>query len=472
MMEVMKLNVEQAEIIIIGAGPGGYVAAIRAAQLGKQVVLIEKSELGGVCLNHGCIPSKSLIHAAEIYEQTLDLGNSDIGISSGSVTIDFIKVQKWKDNIIKQLRQGIEGLMKKGRIQIVKGSAVFTSPNSVEVKTEANTVRPFTFEYCIIATGSSPLELSAFPFSERILSSTDILQLSQIPQRLMVMGGGYIGVELGQAFAKLGSKVTVIESADRILTAFDQEIANLIQKRMKQAGMDVLTNVKVLSQESSETGIMLTYRIGDEMSQVEGDYLLVAVGRNPNTGFLSLEKANVTLDAKGMIQINLQCQTSNPRIYAIGDVTQGPALAHRASYQAQLVAEIISGKPYQIDYKAIPAVIYSDPEVAYVGLTEKDAKLQNIPVKIGKSHYRASGRARTMNATQGFVKLIADASTGCILGAEIIGKEASNLIAEVALAIEMQTSLEDMALTIHAHPTFSEMWVEASLDALGQAIHG
>lgn len=459
---------KEVDVLVIGAGPGGYVAAIRAAQLGKKVTLVEKGNVGGTCLNVGCIPSKALISAAERYEQMQN--DPGMGIVAENVKVDFAKVQEWKQGIVAKLTGGVESLLKGNKVEVISGEAIFLGPNEVRVNREYESER-LKFEHCIVATGSKPTELKAFPFGGRILSSTEVLNLSELPKSMVVIGGGYIGVELSQMFAKFGTEVTLLEAESQILPTFERQLAQLVQKNMKKLKINVVRNAMAQSVQQSEDSVTVTYTVKDKEEQVTADYLLVTVGRKPNTEDLGLDIAGVKVDEKGLIVVDDQCRTSNERIFAIGDIVAGPALAHKASYEGKVAAEVIAGQASAVDYKVIPSVVFSDPEVATVGLTEAEAKEKGYEVAAGKFPYAANGRALSLNSTDGFVKVVANKENGVILGAQIIGSEASNLIAELALAIEMGATLEDVALTIHAHPTLGEMTMEAADVALGLPIH-
>jgi dihydrolipoamide dehydrogenase len=458
----------EVDVLVIGSGPGGYVAAIRAAQLGKNVTIVDKDQVGGVCLNRGCIPSKALISVSHRYEEMQ--GSEDLGLAAQNVTIDFAKVQQWKDGVVKKLTGGVQALLKGNKVQIVPGEAIFVEKNQVRVL-NGYEVNRYQFNHCIIATGSRPIELAAFPFGKRILSSTEALNLKEIPKRLIVIGGGYIGIELGQTFAKLGSQVTVLEGADHILPGFEKALTQLVTKSLKRTKVDIHTSAMARSATQTETEVTVTFEVGGEMKTVTGDYLLVTVGRRPNTDELGLEQIGLQTDKRGLIEINEKCQTNIPNVYAIGDIVKGPALAHKASYEGKVAAEVIAGMASVIDYKAIPAVVFSDPEMASVGLSETEATEKGISYIVGRFSYGANGRALSANQPEGTVKIIAEKEKGIVLGAQIVGYEASNLIAEVGLAIEMGATLEDISLTIHAHPTLAEMVMEASEAAMGHGIH-
>jgi dihydrolipoamide dehydrogenase len=460
----------EIDVLVIGAGPGGYVAAIRAAQLGKNVTIVDVDELGGVCLNRGCIPSKALISAAHNYEAMKDSESNNMGIVAESVKINFEKVQEWKQGIVKKLTGGVESLLKGNKIDIVKGEALFVSENEVRV-IDGYDVNRFKFEHCIIATGSRPIELKPFPYGGRILSSTEALELKEIPKSMVVIGGGYIGIELGQTFAKFGTQVTILEGEKQILPGFEKQLTQMVSKNLKKSNVEIVTQAMAQSAEQTDKDVTVTYKAKDEEKQVKAEYLLVTVGRKPNTDELGLEAAGVKIGERGLIEVDHQCRSSVDNIYAIGDIVDGPALAHKATYEGKVAAEVIAGHPSVVDYKVIPSVVFSEPEIASVGLNESEAKDEGYSVSAGKFPYGANGRALSLNATDGFVKVVADKENGLVLGAQIVGIEASNLIAEIALAIEMGATLEDIALTIHAHPTLGEISMEAAEAALGQAIH-
>lgn len=457
------------DTLVIGAGPGGYVAAIRAAQLGQNVLVVDKEYVGGVCLNVGCIPSKALISAAHQYESVSHA--SAFGIEVGEAKVDFGKVQEFKNGIVKKLTGGVASLLKANKVQYFQGEVMFINENEARVFNDQEAPR-YRFKNCIIATGSRPIELKPFPYGKRIVSSTGALSLPEIPKSLVVIGGGYIGIELGQMYSKFGTKVTVIEGSDSILPGFDKDMSAIVAKKLKGTNVDIVTGAQAKSAEQTDNDVTVTYTVGDKEEKVTADYLLVTVGRRPNTdGELGLDLAGVKMTDRGLIEVDAECRTSVPHIFAIGDVTAGPALAHKAMYEGRVAAEVISGMKSAVDYKCVPAVCFSDPECASVGISEKDAKDQGLKVKVGKFPFAANGRALSLNAPEGFVKLVSDAESGLVLGAHIVGLEASNMIAEIALGIEMGATLEDIALTIHAHPTLGEIVLDAAEVALGHPIH-
>lgn len=460
--------VEEIDVLVVGSGPGGYVAAIRAAQMGKSVTIVDKAEIGGVCLNRGCIPSKALISAAEKYQEMNH--NADIGITADNIQVDFGKVQSWKQSVVNKLTGGVGGLLKGNKVEILQGEAFFIEENVVSISNEEEGKR-LKFNECIIATGSRPVELGAFPFGERILSSTGALALEEIPENLVVIGGGYIGIELGQTYAKFGSKVTILEGSDTILPGFEKELSRFVQRNLKKLNVDIVTNAMAKASKVEDNQVTVTYSVGDEEQEITADYVLVTVGRKPNTNDMGLENIGVKMSDRGLIEVDEQCRTSISHIYAIGDIVPGPALAHKASYEGKVAAEAIAGKPSAVDYKVLPEVVFSDPEIASVGLNETKAKEEGREVVTNKFNYAANGRALSLNKGEGFVKIVADKDSGLVLGAQIVGPEASNLIAELGLAIEMGATLEDIALTIHAHPTLGEIVMEAAEGALGLGVH-
>lgn len=460
--------VEEIDVLVVGSGPGGYVAAIRAAQMGKSVTIVDKAEIGGVCLNRGCIPSKALISAAEKYQEMNH--NADIGITADNIQVDFGKVQTWKQSVVNKLTGGVGALLKGNKIDILQGEAFFIEENVVSISNEEEGKR-LKFNECIIATGSRPVELGAFPFGERILSSTGALALEEIPENLVVIGGGYIGIELGQTYAKFGSKVTILEGSDTILPGFEKELSRFVQRNLKKLNVDIVTNAMAKASKVEDNQVTVTYSVGDEEKEITADYVLVTVGRRPNTNDMGLENIGVKMSDRGLIEVDEQCRTSISHIYAIGDIVPGPALAHKASYEGKVAAEAIAGKPSAVDYKVLPEVVFSDPEIASVGLNETKAKEEGREIVTNKFNYAANGRALSLNKGEGFVKIVADKDSGLVLGAQIVGPEASNLIAELGLAIEMGATLEDIALTIHAHPTLGEIVMEAAEGALGLGVH-
>ncbi|MEK3887119.1 dihydrolipoyl dehydrogenase [Bacillus sp. FSL K6-3431] len=458
----------ETDTIVIGAGPGGYVAAIRAAQLGQKVTIIEKGTLGGVCLNVGCIPSKALISASHRYDSALH--SDDMGITAEKVTVDFSKVQEWKAGVVKKLTGGVEGLLKGNKVDIVQGEAYFVDENSLKVMDE-NSSQTYTFKNAIIATGSRPIELPSFKYSKRVLDSTGALNLDEIPGKLVVIGGGYVGTELGTAYANLGSQVTILEGTDDILGGFEKQMTALVKRNLKKKGTEIVTKAMAKGVKETENGVIVTYEAKGEEKTVEADYVLVTVGRKPNTDELGLEQVGVKMTDRGVIEVDAQCRTNVKNIFAIGDIVPGPPLAHKASYEGKIAAEVISGQTSEVDYLAIPAVVFSEPELATVGYTEKQAKDEGLEVNASKFPFAANGRALALNNTDGFVKLVTRKEDGLVVGAQIAGASASDMISELGLAIEAGMTVEDIAMTIHAHPTLGEITMEAAEVALGTPIH-
>lgn len=460
------MAVEKVETLIIGSGPGGYAAAIRAAQLGQQVVIVEAQEIGGVCLNVGCIPSKALITAGHRYSESLNSGF--LGIKA-SVELDFSQTQRWKNQqVVKTLTSGITALLKKNKVRIVKGEGRFTNKNEVTVTGSQKQV--FQFSQVIIATGSRPIEIPGFKFGSRVLDSTGGLNLTEVPDQLVIIGGGVIGSELGGAYANLGAKVTILEGGPQLLPSFEPDVVKPVESAFNEKGVTIVTNALANKVVETENGVTVTYSVNGQNVTVEADYVMVTVGRKANTDRLGLESAGIKVDRRGLIPVDQQYRTTNPHIFAIGDVIEGPALAHKASYDAKVAAEVISGQKVKKDYQGIPVICFTDPEIATVGLTLSAAKNQQIKAKVATFPVQANGRALSLNATAGFVRLVV-AEDQRLLGAQVVGVGASELIAELTLAIESSLTVEDIALTIHGHPTLSETIMDATELALGLPIH-
>ena len=456
---------------VIGAGPGGYVCAIRLAQLGVPVVLVEKEKrLGGVCLNWGCIPSKAYISAAKLWQEIGHAGAVGIGISAP--TLDLKKMRDWKNGIVERLTGGIAELMKRNKVQVIYGRAAFVSANAVEVTDENGKRETVEAENFVIATGSRSIDIPGFPVDEkRILSSTGALDLTEVPKSLLVIGGGVIGLEIGMYLQKFGTALSVVELADQVLPGTDPDCVKVLNRTLKKAKTQIYLTSKAKGAKVTESGVTVTIEGPKKTEEITVERVLVAVGRRPNTEDLGLEKAKVTLDARGFITVDHQLRSSNPRILAIGDVAGQPLLAHKGSKQGLIAASVIAGKKDAYDVRAMPAAIFTDPEIAAVGLTEQKAAEQKIEVKVGTFPFAASGRALASRETDGMVKLISDAKSDQLLGCHIVGPHASELIAEAALAIEAGLCAEDLALTVHTHPTLSETLMEAAEDVHGIAVH-
>ncbi|MFC2950251.1 dihydrolipoyl dehydrogenase [Virgibacillus sediminis] len=458
----------EVDTLVVGAGPGGYVAAIRAAQLGQKVTIVDKGALGGVCLNVGCIPSKALIQAGHLTEHAH--GNEELGITTENVSVDFSKVQEWKGSVVNKLTSGVEGLLKGNKVDIVKGEVYFVDNKTVKIMDEKNS-QTYKFNNCIIATGSSPIEIPSFKFSDRVLDSTGALNLKEIPKKMVVIGGGYVGTELGSAYANFGTEVTILEGAKDILGGFEKQMTQLVKKRLKSKGASIITEAMAKGVEESENGVKVSYEANGKEETVEADYVLVTVGRRPNTEDIGLEQAGVEKDDKGLIKVDKQGRTSQDGIYAIGDIVAGAPLAHKASYEGKVAAEAISGEKSEIDYIGMPLVAFTDPELASVGYSESEAKEAGYDVKAAKFPFAANGRALSLNNSDGFMKLITRKDDGLVIGAQIAGPNASDMISELGLAIEAGMTAEDIALTIHAHPTLGEITMEAAEVAMGTPIH-
>ena len=455
-------------LLVIGAGPGGYVCAIRAGQLGVDTVIVEQGRLGGTCLNVGCIPSKAMIHVAEEFEvlKTAAAGKSVFGMSATKPTLDLGKAVAWKDEIVHRLNTGVAGLLRRARVKIVHGQAQFRDGKTVEVETETGPVR-IRAESVVIASGSVPVELPFLPFGGDVISSTEALSLSEVPKRLAVVGGGYIGLELGAAYAKLGSKVTVVEARPRILPLYDEELTGPVAKRLAELGVEVLTGARA---KGAAVGALQIETAEGEARAIGADKILVTVGRAPATTGLGLEELVLDMDGR-FIRIDDKCQTSMRGISAIGDVTGEPMLAHRAMAQGEMVAEIAAGLPRARDKRCIPAIVFTDPEIVSAGLSPAEARAGGREVKVGLFPFQASGRAMSKHAERGFVRVVASADRHLVLGVQAVGQGVSELSTAFGLAIEMGATLEDIAGTIHAHPTLGEAFQEASLKALGHALH-
>ncbi|MFP3918578.1 dihydrolipoyl dehydrogenase [Lysinibacillus telephonicus] len=458
----------EIDTLVVGAGPGGYVAAIRAAQTGQKVTIVEKDVLGGVCLNVGCIPSKALISVGHRFEHAKH--SEDMGVIASEVKLDFEKVQAFKNSVVNKLTGGVEGLLKGNNVQIVKGEAYFVDANTVRV-IDGDSAQTYTFKNAILATGSRPVEIPTFKFSNRVLNSTGALNLKELPGKLVVIGGGYIGTELGSAFANFGSEVTIIEGGKDILAGFEKQMTQIVKKGLKKKGVTIEVNASAKGVEESDTGVVVTYEVGGEEKKVEADYVLVTVGRRPNTDELGLEQIGVEFEERGLLKVDKQCRTSIPNIYAIGDIVGGPQLAHKASYEGKVAAEAIAGEKSVVDYLAIPAVCFTDPEMATVGYSEEQAKAEGLEVSVAKFPFAANGRALALNQTEGFVKLVARKEDGLLVGAQIVGTGASDMISELCLAIEGGMTAEDVSLTIHPHPTLGEITMETAEVLLGNPIH-
>ncbi|WDM23576.1 dihydrolipoyl dehydrogenase [Paenibacillus polymyxa] len=451
-------KLESVETLVIGSGPGGYVAALRSSQLGMKTAIVERSQLGGVCTHVGCIPSKALIAEAHRYEILRQVNPADAAAS-------FVNAQAFKQGIVNKQAGGVGFLMKTAGVSILEGEASLVDGHTAFIN-QNGAEQTISFKYAILATGSRPIELKAFPFGGRILSSTEALSLPEVPSSLIVIGGGYIGIELGQMYAKFGTKVTILEGGERVLPGFETDLVAPVVKQLKTDGVSIVTGAVAEKVVQNTDTITLHYSKDQEQHYVTAEFVLVTVGRKPNTdGRLGLEHIGLPLTSRGLIETDEQCRTAIPHIFAIGDITEGPALAHKASYEAKIAAEAIAGQAAKVDYKAMPLVVFSEPELASVGLSETEAKEKALPIVIGRASFAINGRALALRAAEGYIKIVAKQGSGIVLGAQIVGVEASTLISELALAIEMGATVEDLALTIHPHPTLGEVIMEAAENA-------
>lgn len=443
------------DVAVIGSGPGGYSAAFRAADLGKSVALIEKSSyLGGVCLNVGCIPSKTLLHAAEVIEESQDIASA--GIVFQPPKIDTEKLREHKDGIVKKLRQGVEGLSKARKVQVLQGEAAFLDASTLIVS-GAEGSRKVHFTDAVIAAGSEPVRLPGLSYDDpRVWTSTEALELSEIPEHLAIIGGGIIGLEMAMVYHALGSRITIIEMLDQIIPQADADVIRPLQKRLKKISEGVYTKTKVTGIDQDKKRLVISLEGKKAPESIEADAVLTAVGRRVSGKALDLDTAGVEVDERGIVQVNAKMQTNVPHIYAVGDITGNPMLAHRASYQGKIASEVIAGLPSAYSVMSVPSIAYTHPEVAWIGMTEKEAKEQDIPFNKGSFPWQASGRALSGGKTNGVTKALFHKETGRLIGAGMTGANAGELLAEAVLALEMGATAEDIAKTMHAHPTLSE----------------
>ena len=467
---------QRFDAVVIGAGPGGYPAAIRLGQLKIKTAIIEREYMGGVCLNVGCIPSKAVIHAAKMFDK---LGHSeDIGITiTGKPVLDMAKLQAWKGGVVNKLTSGVRTLLKGNKVEIIEGAAtlVKSGPDGHRITVKsASGEQTIIAKNIVLATGSRPFEIPGFKIDQqRIIDSTGALALTEVPKRMIVIGGGYIGLELGMCYAKFGSKVTVVEAMPRLLGTMDKDCVGVVERKLKKMGVEVMLDTKAKSWEDKGDRAVLHVELKDgKTAAIDADKILLAIGRKPNSENLGLDAAGVTVGKGGFVIADDHLRTNVPGIYAIGDLIGGMMLAHKATKEGEVVAEIIAGHKTAFDVRTIPAVVFTDPEVSSTGMTEDEAKAKGFTsLKIGKFPFAALGRALSVNDTDGFVKVIADAKTGELLGVHIAGNGGSDLISEATLAIEMGAVADDLRLTIHPHPTLSEGMMEAAAAAMGEAIH-
>jgi dihydrolipoamide dehydrogenase len=463
---------KEFDAVVIGGGPGGYVCSIRLGQLKQKVLCVEKEEVGGVCLNWGCVPSKALISASHTYEKMLH--SEVMGLTvEGSVKFDVQKMQAWKGGIVKKLTGGVRGLLRGNGAELMIGTARVTGPNTVEVKTAEGTVETIKARAIVIATGSSTIEIPTFKFDgKQIIGAKEAVSLQAVPKRLLVIGGGVIGLELGSVYQKFGAELTVVEATANLLPGVDPDVTAVVEKKLVKLGAKILKNTKAMGYERNADGsLSVRVDLGEGKSEtVVCDTVLVAVGMRPNGAGLGLEEIGVKVE-RGFVPCDNTGRTNVPSIYSIGDVSGQPMLAHKASKEGEVVAEIIAGHKAAKDWVAIPGAIFTDPEIAVAGLTETQAKERGIDVSIGKFPFAALGRAMAVNETDGFFKVVSNKQTHEVLGVHIVGPSATDLISEGVLALEMHAFLEDLGLTIHPHPTLGEGLMEASMAGLGHAVH-
>lgn len=461
------------DVVVIGSGPGGYVAAIRSAQLGFKTAVIEREALGGVCLNVGCIPSKAMITATHLLHKAQhDFKTMGLNIKGG-IDVDMKTLVNWKQSVCDKMSGGVNQLLKGNSVTVIKGNAEFKNSKELTVKNSTGS-ESVTAKYFIVATGSRPIEIPGFPFDEKdICSSTGALAFDQIPKRVAVIGGGYIGLEISSYLRKLGTEVTVIEANTSLLAGVvDPECAQVVTRKAEKAGIQFKYGAKAKGQKKVSGGYEVTFDVNGKDEKIVVDKVLVTVGRRPNGDQGNLKAAGIIVDERGFIKVDAQRRTNVQNIFAIGDICGQPMLAHKASYEGVMVAEILSGQNRVYDAKTVPAVVFTDPEIAAAGMTEVECKTKGFnDLLISKFPFAANGRAVSMSETDGFVKMIADKKTHVLLGVHIVGPEASNLISEAVLAIEMGARLEDLALSIHPHPTLGETMMEAAEATLGHAIH-
>lgn len=474
----MAENVIEKDTVIIGSGPGGYVAAIRASEYGQTVAVIEKSDtVGGVCLNVGCVPSKALIAAGNRLKQDRD--SSVYGITTTGAEIDFAKTQEWKQTkVVDRMTNGVQMLLKKHKVELINGEAYLDSNTQLRVMPSGPRQfmdngggQTIKFKNLILATGSRPVEIRGFKFGKRIIDSTGGLNLPEIPKEFVVIGGGYVGSELAGAYADLGAHVTILEGTGQIIPNFEKDMVSIVKKSLEAKGVTIITNAMAKKAEETDNDVTVTYEVDGKADTVKADYCMVTVGRRPNTDNFGLEMTDVKTDDHGLIEVDEQGRTSVDNIYAVGDIVAGPALAHKAFFEAKVAAGAISGKNTANDFIGVPAVCFTDPELASVGLTKEQAKDKGIDTNVAKFPFAGNARAVSLDEAEGFVRLVADKKTGTLIGGQIVGPGASELVSELSLAINCQLNAEDVALTIHPHPTLGEPVQEAADILIGYPTH-
>jgi dihydrolipoamide dehydrogenase len=446
---------QTAEVLVLGAGPGGYTAAFRAADLGKQVVLVDRgAALGGVCLNVGCIPSKALLHAAKVIAEAREMGGN--GISFGPPDIDLGRLRAWKDAVVARLTGGLASLAKQRKVTTIRGYGRFAGPNQLRVELDGGGTTTVAFEHAIIAAGSEAVRLPFVPDDPRVIDSTGALELGEVPRRLLVIGGGIIGLEMAAVYHELGAKITVVELLDQLIPGADRDLVSPLAKRVGRLYENVFLSTQVTGVRAGAAGLEVSFEGAKAPATDTFDRILVAVGRRPNGTIISAERAGVSVDAAGFIAVSKQMRTNVPHIYAIGDVVGQPMLAHKAMHEAKVAAEVIAGRSSYFDARAIPSVAYTDPEVAWAGVTENEARAAGVGYGKGVFPWAASGRSLTLGRSEGMTKVLFDEASGRVIGCGIVGSSAGDLISEAVLAIEMGADAADIGLTIHPHPTLSE----------------
>jgi dihydrolipoamide dehydrogenase len=459
------------DVIVLGGGPGGYPCAIRAGQLGLSVACIEEEEVGGVCVNWGCVPSKALIANAHYVEKSRHI--ADHGIAVGDVQVDVPKMQAWKNGIVKKMTGGVRSLLKTNKATLIEGRGRLVDKKTIEVKLkDGSTARVSAKKGIVIATGSATIQVPGFEFDgQRVIGAREAVNLSYVPKRLLVIGGGVIGLELGMVYQTLGAALTVVELTPDLLPGVDPDCVKVVEKNITKRGGTILKNTKAESCEKIGDGVAVTVASPEGKQRIECDMVLVAVGMKPRGKGIGLEEAGVNVDPRGFVPTNERCETNVPGIYAIGDVSGVPMLAHKATKEGEVCAEVIAGKAAAKDWVTVPGIIFTDPEIATVGITETQAKAKNVAVKVGKFPFSVLARALSIGESDGFVKVVTDVKSGRVLGIHICGPNASDLISEAALALEVAATAEDVALTIHPHPTLGEAMMEAAAHSIGHAIH-
>ncbi len=460
----------ETDVLVLGGGPGGYSAAFRAADLGMEVTMVDMAERpGGVCLFRGCIPSKTYLHLAELIHDTRRA--AEMGITFDKPKIDLEGIRNWKGSVIDKMANGLVTLSERRGVQRIKGRAVFESSDSVRLYD--SDISHIKFRHAIVATGSHPIPFPGISPKKdgRIMTSTGALDLVDVPESLLIIGGGYVGLEIGTVYAALGSRITVVELTDQLLAGVDPDLVEPLHRRLKEIFEVVHLNTKVVSMEETTSNVKVQIHDGSEKTEQRFDRVLVGIGRQPNSKGLGLEKTKIKIDDRGFIEVDDQQRTADSKIFAVGDVAGGYMLAHKASREGKVAAEVIVGEPSAFDARAIPAVVYTDPQIAWAGITEEQARKQNLPISVRRFPWKFSGRATTMGAPEGLTKIIVEPETNRILGIGIVGREAEGLIAEAVLAIEMGALVDDLALSIHAHPTLSETESEAAEIFLGSSTH-